>query len=495
MSIFDRLFGRMGYLSTQEVDQRLEEIKATVSNPPAWLRARAEYERVQDINLWTPKKQAELYNRLSWVKASIKHVAGQVSGTPFQVLTVDENEEKKKILNHKFEITLKKPNPTQSRLEILTDTASNYKLTGNAFWWLSKANEEAPPDEIFTIPTHMIKPVPDGNMFLEGYVYDPGDGREIALMPWEIVHFKTYNPFSRYWGLSDIAALAVVAVGDLAMQKHNTEFFTGLGAKMPGMLAFADSIAEAEWLRIKKDMKTNSEKRNMMMLRAVGKGGVEWVKLGMSQAEMEFIQGRKMNEEEIYKVLAPGLFSWLEPNATEANARAGKEAFDELAVWPINQAIQEKVTNEILPLYGENLVGEFDDVRPVDKAIKLEEQSAAEKVITIDEYRKTFLNLDPLEDKELGGQIVALASAASPEPDLGDLNIAEEDAETTRDEEDERTKYRRYVKHHGTGADFVFHYLNANEQDALKAEIEDRNEMTAEFLMKSIDLWKESVSA
>ncbi|KKK54619.1 hypothetical protein LCGC14_3082890, partial [marine sediment metagenome] len=150
---------------------------------------------------------------------------------------------------------------------------------------------------------------------------------------------------------------------------------------------------------------------------------------------------------------APGLFSWLEPNATEANARAGKEAFDELGVWPVNQAIQEKITVEILPLYGDNLVGEFDDVRPVDKQIKISEQNATKDIMTIDEQRKKFLNLDPLEDSELGGQIVSMASTTSQEPNPFDED--EEDEETTREEEEERTKFRRYTKRHGDGEDFI----------------------------------------
>lgn len=494
MSIFGNLLNRFGYvdkeghLSVEEVDQRLAEIKATVTNPPAWLSARAEFEKVQDINLWTPKKQAELYNRLSWVHAAIDHKAGQVAGTPFQVLEV-KDEEKTKILNHEFEQLMQSPNPTQSRFEILVDTSSNYDLTGNSIWWLNKANENATPDEIFTIPTHMIRPVPDGNMFLKGYIYNPGDGVEIALEPWEIVHFKTYNPFSRYWGLSKIASLAITAIGDLAMQKHNTEFFTGLGAKLQGILAFADQIAQPEWDKIKADIKTNSEKRDLMTLRNVGKGGVEWVKAGMTQAEMEFMDGRRMNEEEIYKVLAPGLYSWLEPNATEANARAGKEAFDELGVWPINQAIQEKITNEVLPLYGENLIGEFDDVRPVDKQIKIDEQKATKDIMTIDEQRKAFLNLDPLEDSELGGQIVSMANTTSTEPDL-----SEEDTEPTREEEDEQTKYRRYMRKHGDGDDFVFRYLNEGQQKALKAEFASDNSKKLDLLIKWSDALNESVS-
>jgi len=494
MSVFDRILNGFGYSNRAEVEEMIDAgIKATLDKAPGWLQATSEFEALQDVNnLHTTRSQLDLSRRLSWVWAAREHVSGQVAGTPFQVLEQDENEEKKKILNHEFEILLQKPNPTQSRFEILTDTSSNYQIAGNSFWWMNKANEFAKPDEIFTIPPHMIQPVPDGKMFLKGYAYDPGDGVPVALEPWEIVHFKRYNPFSRYWGQSPIAALAVISIGDIAMQKHNTEFFTGLGAKLPGMLTFKDSIPDPEWEEIKADVKSNSEKRNLMMLRNTGED-VNWLKVGMTQAEMEFIQGRKMNEEEIYKVLAPGLFSWLEPNSTEANSKTGKEAFDELAVWPINQAIQEKITIEVLPLYGEGLLGEFDDVRPVDKAIKLAEQAAAEKVSTIDEIRKTFLNLDPLEDTELGGQIVSLASATSQETEDNQDSFSEEE-EPTREEEDEQVKFRRYTRRGGDVDDFVFRYLNESRQKALKAEFESNDSKRLDLLISMSKVLKESVS-
>ena len=493
MSIIDRLANRFGFMNRREAEKAaekaLEEIKAVVSNPPSWLRATAEYEGLQDINsLGTSKHQVSLFNRLSWVNTAVRHVAGQASVVPFEVSEQSANEEKEKIDSHELELLLQRPNPTESRYELINTTVSNYKLTGNGFWWLNKPSEFAPPEEIFTLPTHMVTPVPDGKMFLKGYTYDPGDGVLIALEPWEVVHFKQYNSLTRYWGLSEILSLAVIAVGDLAMQKHNTEFFSGMGAKLAGLLAFADPIAESDWQKMKADIKDASQKRDLMMLRNVQKGGVEWVKTGMTQAEMEFIEGRQMNKTEIWDLMAPGLPSWLAINTTEANARAGRDAFRELAVWPVLQVFQEKITNEILPLYGDNLIGEFEDIRPIDKETKIAEQTASKDIMTIDEQRKTFWGLEPIEDAELGGQIVSLANVKSdnPMPSFGNNPFEE----NTPEEEDEVVKYRRYVKRKGSGEDFVFRYLNVEKQDALKSQ----EGKTLDFLIKAIDMAKESVS-
>lgn len=95
---------------------------------------------------------------------------------------------------------------------------------------------------------------------------------------------------------------------------------------------------------------------------------------------------------------APGLASMLAVNATEANSKAGKATFMEMAIWPQLVSIAEKITNDLLPIYGDNLVGAFDDVRIADRGMQLAEQNAASQVQTIDEMRQVFYSLPPLED-------------------------------------------------------------------------------------------------
>lgn len=385
MALIDRIASYFGY-------RKAEQVQAD------WLRVMADTEQYNIPDRTLPDAQSELYERLSWVQTAVGTVAQAVATTAFNVSELID-EDTATITNHPFELLLRRPNPHMSRFEFLEATSSYYALTGNAFWWLNKPNETAAPAEIWVIPSHMIKPIPDGRMFVRGYVYE-NDGNELILERHEVVHFKRFHPRNPFWGLSPIEALATVATGDMAMQKWNTNYFDKDNAKAPGALAFADPIENDAWEKIKADVnaKHGGTKRQMMMLRNVGKGGVQWISMALSQRDMEFLSGREKNKEEIFGIYAPGLASILAINATEANSKAGKATFMELAVWPRCVAISEKITNDLLPLYGDNYIGEFEDVRIADRGMQLAEQSAAAQVQTIDELRQTYYNLSPLAD-------------------------------------------------------------------------------------------------
>src|SRR5574340_711570 len=314
MSIF-------GLLTRKEVQKHIEEaLKAAASQFPAWMlqTAGAEKFNIPDPSVYG--NQADLYRRLSWVLTAVDMTAQTAATTPFAVARLIAGKEPKDIPNHPFELLLRNPNPLDSRFEFLYATTAAYKLTGNCYWWLNRPGEDAPPDELWFIPPHMIMPVPDDRMFLQGYKYLPGDGQEIFLEPWEVLHFKRFNPFSRFVGLSAIEAIAVVAQGDLKMAEWNTKLFAENNARLPGILAFKDVIADPTWNKLKEETREASRKREMLMLRGVG-DSVSWMQNAVSQKEMEFLEGRQANRDEIWNVMAPGLISMLSENSTEANSR------------------------------------------------------------------------------------------------------------------------------------------------------------------------------
>lgn len=418
MGLLDRLAARFGYRkadAVQEVNdaQKADDVQAD------WLRVMADTEQYNIPDRTLPQAQSELYNRLSWVQMAISTVAQDVALTAFDVSSLD-GEKTIQITNHPFELRLRHPNPSMSRFEFLEATASYFRLTGNAFWWLNKTSETAEPDEIWVIPTHMVKPIPDGRLFIRGYVYE-NDGTEIILEPHEVVHFKRFNPTNPFWGLSPIESLAVVATGDIAMQRWNTNYFDKDNAKAPGALAFADAIENDAWEKIKSDINSRhgGVRRQMMLLRNVGKGGVQWINMALSQRDMEFLAGREKNKEEIFGIYAPGLASVLAVNATEANSKAGKATLKEYGVWPACVAIAEKITNDVLPLYGKNIVGGFRDVRIADRGMQLAEQSAAERVQTIDELRQAYYNLTPLADSRGVRLLSEPVQSVAAQPDTG----------------------------------------------------------------------------
>jgi HK97 family phage portal protein len=392
-----------------------------VDSAPAWLRATADGQQFGLPDPTMPEAQSELYQRLSWVQTAVGIVASTASVEKLNVKQM-RGEKADHVENHPFETLLRRPNPLMSRFEFLQATFGYLQLTGMAYWWLNTTSESAPPIELWAIPTHQIQPIPDGRMFVRGYKYNPGGGqKEIEIPAHEIVQFRRWHPLSWFTGLSPIEAVSTSAQGDLAMQKWNTNFFDKQHAKPEGALAFADPIPQAAWEGIRADItrRHGGTQRELMMLRNVGSGGVSWVQMGMSQKDMEFLQGRQFTKEEIFGVYAPGLSSILAINATEANSTAGKSTFQEFALWPQMVAVAEKISNDLMPLYGENLVAEFDDVRKTDTAIELAEQEAYARVHTINEVRQQWYEDEPLED-ERGEMLAAEISVkVAPTPDMG----------------------------------------------------------------------------
>lgn len=378
---------------------------------------------------------------------AVKSIANTVATSRLSVKKW-EGEKATDEINHPFEQLLMKPNPLQSRSELMAGTASYIELTGSAYWWLNRRRDNEQPSEIYLMPSHRIKPVPDDNLFLKGYVYDPGSGNELALETWEVVHFRAFNPKSLYLGLSNVESIATVAVGDMKMSKWNTELFAENNARLPGILAFKDSFTASDWELMQKQVKTAAAKRQYMLLQDVGQGGVEWIQAGISQRDMEFLSGRQANKEEIFNVFAPGLVGMLDKNATEANSKTAKATFIDHAVWPLCVAIGEKITNDIMPAYGTNLLAEFDDIRMSDRAMLLAEQVEFSKTHTLNEIREKYYQADPITDERgdlLPVQITGFSVAPTmpeevvtteqpielqepePEPEQPDVDAAEEE--------------------------------------------------------------------
>lgn len=377
--------------------------KRAVLKPPAWLAATADASQWDVPDLGRAYTHAELYERSAWVQNAVGHVARAAALVPLEVVRRLPSEDEEEIPSHPLELLLSDPNPLETRFQLLQGIVASKLLTGNAYVWLSRGSENEQPLELWLIPSHKIKPVPDKRMFIRGYLYYPegiGGGEGIALETWEIMHLKRWHPTNPFVGLSPMEALRTTARADIEMSRWNANFFGNDNAKMPGALAFADPIDDTTWARLKDEVRAQhgGVKRSLMMLRGAGKGGVEWINMGVAQKDMQFLEGRDYSKQEIYETLAPGLFTMLSENGNRANAETNRAAFDELAVWPELVALAEAITRDILPAYGDNLVARFEDIRPRDRTLALTEQRAAEAVMTVEEVRAAYYQLPPLGD-------------------------------------------------------------------------------------------------
>jgi hypothetical protein len=206
------------------------------------------------------------------------------------------------------------------------------------------------------------------------------------------------------------------------MQKYNANFFAKENAKVPGALAFADPVPDPDWATLKSDLKEQwggTNRSGPLLLRSVGAGGVQYLMMGLSQEDMQFLEGRKFTKEEIFAHFSPGLASVLDVNATEANAKSGRATLMEYAVWPVLVPVAEKITSTVLPLYGDDLIGEFDDPRITDRQLELSEQQTYEHTHTVDEIRSEYYDEEELGDERGKLFPVEVGKSAAPSFSFG----------------------------------------------------------------------------
>jgi len=89
----------------------------------------------------------------------------------------------------------------------------------------------------------------------------------------------------------------------------------------------------------------------------------------------------------------------LDKNATEANATIADKIFKEKTIWPLLNLLAEQITSQlVIPWYGAQLRASFEDIRPANRELELQEVALAQPYLTIDEIRQRYWKLEPLPD-------------------------------------------------------------------------------------------------
>lgn len=332
-----------------------------------------------------------IYAGSPWVYVAVNRIAEAAALTPFHVYT-RLGEHTVAASDHPFERLLRRPNPLHSRFELIEHTVGSLEIHGNAYWFLAGA-PGGTPQEIWPLRPDRVRIIPDAARGVQGYVYEI-DGHQVPLAAAEVVHFRRWHPFNDYYGLSALEAARLAVETDRAMAAWNHRYF-GEGMAVPaGIVAVRERVSDADFERIKREWRTayGGHERKTAFVRGAA---VEWHNIGLSQHDMDFLNARRFNREEIFQIfgIPVGMFS---ENATEANAQVGERVFIERTLWPKLVRIAEKITTDLLPFYAGSLEGRFEDIRPQDRSQTFDELRLARGILTRDELRARYFDLGPL---------------------------------------------------------------------------------------------------
>lgn len=337
--------------------------------------------------------QSGTYALSPWVYVAVNRIAEAAALVPLKVYQVVGGEERVEVDAHPLEKLLDTPNPFSSGFELIEATVGTLELTGNAFWFLA-GDASGTPAEIWPLRPDRLRIVPDRERYIKGYLYEI-DGQQIPLEAVEVVHFKRWHPGNDYYGLSALSPARAAVTTDRAMSEWNRNTF-GSGNGVPaGIVNIKDFVSDTDFERIKREWRLSygSAQRRTAFLRG---GGMEWQNIGLNHTDMDFLQGRQANRDEILNIFGVpvGLVS---DNATEANAKVAERLFIERTLWPKLTRIAAKLTTAILPFYPGNHVAAFEDIRPTDQAARMDEIRTAYPILSINELRERYFRLPSVE--------------------------------------------------------------------------------------------------
>src|SRR5262249_42875325 len=141
-----------------------------------------------------------------------------------------------------------------------------------------------------------------------------------------VIHFKYFNPRDDFYGLSPVMPASLPVQSDLAMSRWNRGWFAEGNGIPPNMISVPPTVTDTEFERLQEDFHRNYSAlrdRKTMFIRG---GSVQYSELSRTQRDMDFLQGRAANRDEVLLAygITPGM---LDKHANRANAETAREVF------------------------------------------------------------------------------------------------------------------------------------------------------------------------
>lgn len=189
------------------------------------------------------------------------------------------------------------PNPYMSRFELWQRTAAWWSLEGEAFWYFGNDYASGVPKELHVLNPRKIQAVMNSGEITK-WVYE-GNREKFIILLSEIIHFKNWNPYNHYRGLSPLLCMKDEIGEDILASRQYRKLLKEGG--IPKGLLKTDQIlteADAELLEKKWESKYGSGVKNKIAV--LGKG-TEYQQLTFSPDVLKLYDMKKWN---LYTILA-----------------------------------------------------------------------------------------------------------------------------------------------------------------------------------------------
>lgn len=237
-----------------------------------------------------------LYRQQLWVGIVVRKLAAGTARLPFDVKRQGAGTNQAPEPGALADL-MARPNERLSGLKLWLWTSSTYDIYGEAFW-LKIRDSRGIVRELHPMhPTNVIvRRNPDtGEMF---YVYAAGV-RNVSLLPeQDVVAFTNYNPDNLQRGLSNLESLRSTLLNEDAARRATASWWQR-GARPSVALKHPGELSAGAQQRLRANWESHHSGADLMGGTAILEEGMEAQVIQLSAEEMQYIESRKLNREEV----------------------------------------------------------------------------------------------------------------------------------------------------------------------------------------------------
>ena len=308
-----------------------------------------------------------------------------------------ERSERSQISEHPILKLLDFANEFQTGQEIIELTSIHMDLAGRAYWYLPR-NGLGVPGEVWVLPPHLMKPIPDERNFIKGYIYIHGN-EQIPFDTNEIIRFPMPDPINPYGGVGYAQAAAVELDSESYAGKWNRNFFYN-SARPDAVLETEGRLNDEQYEQLRSQWASQHQGLSRAHKVAILEGGLTYKQIQVSQKDMDFPNLRRQTRENLLFTFGmPLSVMGISENVNRANAEAGDYTFARWLIKPRLTRIKNKLNEQLLSMFpqAKGVEIDFDEVVPetIEQKKSLAESGVKAGYMTINEGRK-LTGLDPI---------------------------------------------------------------------------------------------------
>lgn len=308
------------------------------------------------------------YLASTWVYVCISKNANAVASVPWCVEVRNGRGDWERAKDHPLQSIMDRPNEYWSRQRLLQNIVAELMLSGNSL--VAKVRVDDIPVELFTLRPNRVQYVPSRDIHCLGYTVNKADGSSLFVGSRDVVHIQLPNPNDIYWGASPMQAASKAV--DVDREASNWQKCTLQNLLVPpGVFSVAAAMKETDYIKAK-DYLRNEYQGAINARRPLLLGGdIKWNPLAIDPLELDFLQTRRMNREEICAIFGvPTPIAGIMDNSTYNNYETARDVWWEDYLVPLIELITGAFNAQLVSEWGEDvrLVPDLSHVPSMAKA-------------------------------------------------------------------------------------------------------------------------------